>query len=258
MELISTSQPQDDESLGEEKKNIGAEKTFFAATLQVQAMTMLRTQVSKANGPWVQKKFLQTLTLFMTVWMTVDMVLDWIFCYKFYQMCQDNDRNFTDLDMDTPEYLNSTGPVSCVYWKASLGFILLPQALATLFMIVINTTDRPGCGEALQNVFLALLYPLSVPALSIYESGKLLFRGQDQTGTRAWRLFEHLGEAGPQLILMIIFTTNNGGPTVNPLWITSAVFSAGSFLFGISSCCRTLLDLQRKRWVKRNELNSIQ
>ena len=88
MELISTSQPQNDEALGEEKKNIGAEKTFFAATLQAQAMTMLRTQVSKANGPWVQKKFLQTLTLCMTIWMIVDMVLDWIFCYKFYQMCQ--------------------------------------------------------------------------------------------------------------------------------------------------------------------------
>ena len=70
-------------------------------------------------------------------------------------------------------------------------------------MIVINTTDRPGCGEALQNVFLALLYPLSVPALSIYESGKLLLQGEDQTGTRAWRLFEHLGQYFPEWSTLI-------------------------------------------------------
>ena len=65
-------------------------------------------------------------------------------------------------------------------------------------MIVINTTDRPGCGPALQNVFLALLYPLSVPAVSIYEWGKLILGGDDeettQTGTKSWRMFEHLGQ----------------------------------------------------------------
>ena len=34
---------------------------------------------------------------------------------------QDNYRNFTAFDRDPPEYLDTTGPVSCVYWRASLG-----------------------------------------------------------------------------------------------------------------------------------------
>ena len=34
---------------------------------------------------------------------------------------QDNARNFTALDLNRTEYLNSTGPVSCHYWRASLG-----------------------------------------------------------------------------------------------------------------------------------------
>ena len=34
---------------------------------------------------------------------------------------QDNFRNLTALDMEPPEYLTKTGPVSCHYWRASLG-----------------------------------------------------------------------------------------------------------------------------------------
>ena len=33
-------------------------------------------------------KVVQTFTFCMTIWMLVDMVLDWLSCYKFYQMCQ--------------------------------------------------------------------------------------------------------------------------------------------------------------------------
>ena len=36
-----------------------------------------------------------------------------------FDIIQDNYRNFTDIDR--PEYLNRTGPVSCHYWRASLG-----------------------------------------------------------------------------------------------------------------------------------------
>ena len=34
---------------------------------------------------------------------------------------QDNLRNFTALNISRPEYLDTTGPVSCHYWRASLG-----------------------------------------------------------------------------------------------------------------------------------------
>ena len=70
------------ESLGDEKKETEAKKIVFASKL-----TKL-TQMAKANRAWARKKFLQPLTLFMTHWMIVDMVLDWLSCYKFYQMCQ--------------------------------------------------------------------------------------------------------------------------------------------------------------------------
>ena len=38
-----------------------------------------------------------------------------------FDIIQDNDRNFTALDIEPPEYLDNTGPVSCVYWQVSLG-----------------------------------------------------------------------------------------------------------------------------------------
>merc|ERR1711879_547754 len=122
--------------------------------------------------------------------------------------------------MDPPDYLKTTGPVSCDYWKASLAFILLPQALCALAGIVISMKDRLGCGDALLGVFTSLLYPLYVPAMSIYYSGKLLLGGEDEgdnlTNMKVLKMFEHLGEAGPQLILQIIFITNNGGVTLHP------------------------------------------
>ena len=95
----------------------------------------------ESSWDWMKKKLGQTLTFCMTLWMIADMMLDCLSCYNFYEMClvtkcqhqrisllftelniiQDNDRNFTALNISRPEYLNSTGPVSCVYWRASLG-----------------------------------------------------------------------------------------------------------------------------------------
>lgn len=100
-------------------------------------------------------------------------------------------------------------------------------------------------------VSLALLYPLAVPVASIYYSGKLLVskkNGEEEGEEGAMdflkvlKLFEHLGEAGPQLILMIIFIVNNGGATEHPVSVTSAVFSAGSFLFGMYTSYKGFFD----------------
>ena len=83
------SQPNKNESLGDEKKNTEAKKLVFASKL-----TTL-TQMAQANRAWARKKLFHPLSLFMTadillmtLWMIVDMVLDWLSCYKFYQMCQ--------------------------------------------------------------------------------------------------------------------------------------------------------------------------
>ena len=63
-----------------------------------------------------------------------------------------------------------------------------------------------GCGEILKMnlefVFLyVLLYPLAVPATSLYVSAKLLRGGEDekddQTTVKGLKMFEHLGQYFP-------------------------------------------------------------
>jgi len=101
----------------------------------------------------------------------------------------------------------------------------------------LNIKDWRGWGDALLGLFSPLLYPLWVPALSIYCAARELFWGEDReerlTKLNGWKMYEHLGEAGPQLVLMVIYLVNNGGHT----WfsVTSAVLSAGSLLYGIYS-----------------------
>ena len=181
---------------------------------------------------------------------------------------QDNYRNFNDLNSTRPDYLDDTGPVSCHYWRASLGkssgifrvlniemlsgmlsngifwltclaFILLPQLLSAFFWIVCMMNNGGFLKEFL---CYGLLYPLAVPVTSIYTSAKLLRGGEYQDlnlrGMKLLKMFEHLGqyfhfinlyklnfwypgEAAPQLILQIIFITNNGGPTVHRFSVTS-------------------------------------
>ena len=73
----------------------------------------------------------------------------------------------------------------------------MPQVLSTLFMIGWRIKNWTGCRNALKIVCIGLLYPLTVPALSIYYSGKLLFVGEDkgyQTGMKGFKIFEHLGQ----------------------------------------------------------------
>ena len=74
--------------------------------------------------------------------------------------------------------------------------------------------ERLDCGEDyyyynIQNVFLALLYPLTVPAISIYYSGKLLLGGEDEydrlTRMTAWKIGELIGQDFLFIILQIKF-----------------------------------------------------
>ena len=47
-------------------------------------------------------------------------------------------------------------------------------------------------------LFFVLVYPLSVPAASIYWAARELFWGEDQeeslTRMKGWKIFEHLGQ----------------------------------------------------------------
>ena len=71
------------------------------------------------------------------------------------------------------------------------------MGLSTLFMIVYSIKKRQGCGDALVGLFTALLYPLSIPAVSIYYSGKVLLGWEDKNDwlevIKGAKMFEHLG-----------------------------------------------------------------
>ena len=84
--------------------------------------------------PKIPRKFELIWTIATTLWMFGDFVLDCLSSHKFHGMClvrsedcevslitiiQDNYRNFTTTD--PPEYWATTGPVSCLYWRLSLG-----------------------------------------------------------------------------------------------------------------------------------------
>ena len=90
---------------------------------------------------------------------------------------------------------------------------MLPSVLCALVMIVWSIKDRTrfvhvfnlslitkhrsGCGDVLLLLFLALLYPLTVPALSIYYAARELFWGEDRekdlTLMKEIKMFEHFG-----------------------------------------------------------------
>ena len=75
-------------------------------------------------------------------------------------------------------------------------FILLPPGLVALVFGSIGITD--GCGCALGGVFFGLLYPLCLPAASIYFSDREVFWGEDEEDDLAMikilKIFEHLGQ----------------------------------------------------------------
>ena len=67
-----------------------------------------------------------------------------------------------------------------------------------MFMIIVIIKEKRGCEGSLAGVFVALFYPLAVPAGSIYLAAKELFWGKDEedilTFMKGLKLFEHLGQ----------------------------------------------------------------
>ena len=81
-------------------------------------------------------------------------------------------------------------------------------------------TDWTGCGDALMRVFIALLYPLGVPALSIYYAARELFWGKDKeedlNEMKGLKMFEHLGQYFLFSILSIkVLISRRGRPTAD-------------------------------------------
>ena len=74
---------------------------------------------------------------------------------------------------------------------------MLPQALCALYCIVWIIKNRKGWGDVLLSLFLALLYSLVVPAISIFCAARELFWSEDYekdlTDMKGLKMFEILG-----------------------------------------------------------------
>ena len=122
--------------------------------------------------------------------------------------------------------------------------MLLPVILAIGFFTILLIRERAEFESVVEYILIMLIfgvfYLLVVPIVSLWFTGKDLFsvgdsgdRDKDMDMVKVLKLFEHIGEALPQLVLSCVFIGYNGGPLQHPLNTTSAFFSAVSLLYGL-------------------------
>ena len=102
--------------------------------------------------------------------------------------------------------------------------MVLPVAIAILFFTVLLVRESGEFESVLEYVIIILIfgvfYLLVVPIVSIWFTGRALIKNtesddRDMDMVKVLKLFEHIGEALPQLILSCIFIASNGGPWVS-------------------------------------------
>ena len=122
--------------------------------------------------------------------------------------------------------------------------MLLPVGLAILFFTALLIRESGEFESVIEYVLIILIfgvfYLFVVPVVSIWFTGRDLFsvgdsgdRDRDMAMVKVLKLFEHIGEALPQLVLSCVFIGYNGGPLVNWINTVSAFFSAMSLLYGL-------------------------
>ena len=122
--------------------------------------------------------------------------------------------------------------------------MLLPVGLAILFFTALLIRESGEFESVIEYVLIILIfgvfYLFVVPVVSIWFTGRDLFsvgdsgdRDRDMAMVKVLKLFEHIGEALPQLVLSCVFIGYNGGPLVNWINTISAFFSAMSLLYGL-------------------------
>ena len=122
--------------------------------------------------------------------------------------------------------------------------MLLPVGLAIIFFTALLIRESGEFESVIEYVLIILIfgvfYLFVVPVVSIWFTGRDLFsvgdsgdRDRDMAMVKVLKLFEHIGEALPQLVLSCVFIGYNGGPLVNWINTVSAFFSAMSLLYGL-------------------------
>ena len=108
--------------------------------------------------------------------------------------------------------------------------MVLPVAIAILFFTVLLVRESGEFESVLEYVIIILIfgvfYLLVVPIVSIWFTGRALIKNtesddRDMDMVKVLKLFEHIGEALPQLILSCIFIASNGGPWVSIIFHSS-------------------------------------
>merc|ERR1711862_36805 len=137
--------------------------------------------------------------------------------------------------------------IPCGYFYAGLCGLILPTILV-MISILWMLKDDYNYGELPFRCTVALLFPLFVPFFNLYYNFFCLFvcRGDDGKNckklvqmtdnlSKIIELVNLMGEALPELVISCLFISHNGGAiSENTILIISAVFSAGSILWGIS------------------------
>ena len=137
---------------------------------------------------------------------------------------------------------------------ASLVFIAMPpisSMIGSLFIqLCVDELKERECREKLGWVFLGAIQAIVSPIAAVLITGAYLVLGENEAEEFENRMgnsflnmnmvmvlfvkvFEILGESLPQLILTIVFISNNGGPMKHKINSASAVFSGGSVLYGL-------------------------
>ena len=88
--------------------------------------------------------------------------------------------------------------------KGLVGFILAPHVMCILFVIFAIIAGGSYDKNELKFFIISALYPVSVPARSVYLSCREIFLGEDWTGfndmvfnltgMKFLKMFEHIGE----------------------------------------------------------------
>ena len=123
-----------------------------------------------------------------------------------------------------------------------------------LFVFLADPLNSQGpVPRLLSSVTAGLLYPVVLTVTSLYLTGRELFLGHhndaaDSKFMNFYKLFEHILEALPQLLISIVYIANNGGPSTKSVQTVSAAFSTGSLVFGLVTGCEVCFVLYSFRF----------
>jgi len=170
---------------------------------------------------------LRAAFLVSAVWVLVDWITD----------LQTLVATYTPKCFPEPPSPGEDDTSECGYLYGSVVSLLTPSLLYTVYMLVAQCRGQDL--SCLTFLLYGPLYSVSAPVtvLSLAVRAVCCYGGdqqreEDQDRARALKIFEHLGEALPQLTISLVFLYREG-LSLHPLTVTSAVVSFISLMIGM-------------------------